>query len=232
MKLGIMQPYFFPYIGYFQLINIVDKFILYDNVAYIKNGWINRNKILIRKKANYITIPVHYASTNYYIHETQIVNFKLFKKKFIKTIILNYKKAPEFNPVLNLIETIFSSKFDYINDLNLTIIKQINKFLNINTKIILSSTININHTLKGEEKIIAICQKIKANEYINSIGGVDLYSKKNFSSQNIHLKFLKTKNIEYKQFNEKFIPNLSIIDVMMFNNPQQIDKFLNNYKIY
>ena len=141
MKIGIMQPYFLPYIGYFALINAVDKFVLYDDVAYIKNGWINRNRIKVGNNANYITVPVTSASTNYMINEVKIVNYANFKTRLSKTLEANYKKAPSYVEIIGLLMDIFHGSFDYINDLNRKALFKVIEYLDINTEMITSSSI-------------------------------------------------------------------------------------------
>ncbi len=231
MKLAIMQPYFFPYIGYFQLINAVDKFVVYDDVAYIKNGWINRNRIMVSNKTQYITTPVTNASTNYLINETQIVNYQRFKNKFLKTIKYNYSKAPYFNEIFNLLKEIFSEDFYYISKLNVSLLFRILDYLKIKTEILIASESFGNQDLNSQERVLDICKKENATIYINAIGGTELYDKEKFKNSNINLYFLKPKYISYKQQNNEFIPWLSIIDVMMFNYPEKINKMLNEYSL-
>ena len=231
MKLGIMQPYFLPYIGYFQLINAVDKFILYDDVAYIKNGWINRNKIMISNKVQYITVPVTNASTNYLINETRIVDYQRFKKKFLKTIIYNYSKAQYFDKTFNLLNEVFSNDFLYISKLNIFWLFKVLDYLKIETEILIASEFLKNQNLNSQERILNICKNLKADIYINAIGGKELYDKNTFNSAGTNLYFIKTNDIEYKQFNHNFVPWLSIIDTMMFNSREQVTQMLNNYEL-
>ncbi|WP_042142566.1 WbqC family protein [Paucisalibacillus sp. EB02] len=232
MKLGIMQPYFFPYIGYWQLINLVDKYVIYDDVNYIKKGWINRNKILMYNKDIFINLPIHKSSQNKYINELSLSNDIIdHKKKLLKTIRTCYNNAPYFNEVYSIVEDIVTN-----NDWNLASylqysIQKVCEFLSIDTEIIVSSNINKNNYLEGQDKIIEICEVLKAKEYINAIGGRDLYTTNVFNDKDIKIKFLQTENIEYQQFGNKFIPNLSIIDVMMFNSREQISGMLNNYSL-
>jgi hypothetical protein len=231
MKLAIMQPYFFPYIGYFALINATDKFVIYDDVSYIKNGWINRNRIKIGDKANYMTVAVTNANMNFLINQVRIVNFDIFVSKFLKTIKINYQKAPEFHNILNMLEAIFSVKFGYINQLNLVIIEKVMKYLGIEKDILLSSKIEKDIQLKSQRKVIDICKRLNATEYINLIGGLNLYSKELFKENGIILSFIKVKDISYFQGKSNFIPNLSIIDVMMWNSKDEVKNLLKQYKL-
>jgi hypothetical protein len=226
MKLAIMQPYFLPYIGYFQLINAVDTFIIYDDVNFIKQGWINRNRMLADKKEYLFTLELAGASSFKQINGIEIGRGK---DKLLKTIEQSYRKAPFFEKTFQLLKSIF-----LFDDINLAAfvansILQVTKHLNIKTDITLSSIIKKNNSLHGQDKIIHICKLLNATTYVNAIGGKELYSKKDFQVQSIDLQFLCTNKIEYHQFNNEFIANLSILDVMMFNSINDIKSMLNNY---
>ena len=225
-----MQPYFFPYIGYWQLINAVDVFVLYDDVNFIKKGWINRNNILLNKSEHLITIPLLNVSQNKHINECMVSEDYKSIDNIIKTINLAYKKAPYYNLVFPYIEEIIKTKGS-ISDLVLKSVLWIKEYLGLNTEIILSSSIDKNNELKGQDKIIEIVKKLNGNHYINAIGGQELYNKEIFNNNGIKLNFIKTGEIKYKQFNNEFVPNLSIIDVMMFNSPEQIKDMLDDYTL-
>jgi hypothetical protein len=229
MKLGIMQPYFFPYIGYWQLINSVDKYIVYDDVSFINSGWINRNRILINGEDKLINLPLNKASQNKFINEINILDNSIYNTKILKTIECCYKKAPYYLKAFPVIEKIITQDVRGLAQYLEYSIRKICEYLSISTEFIASSTINKNNDLKGRDKIIEICRILDANEYINAIGGETLYSYEDFAVQGIRLRFLKTERIEYKQFKNKFVPNLSIIDVMMFNSIEEIKKMLDKY---
>ena len=233
MKIAIMQPYFMPYIGYFQLINTVDKFIIYDDVNFIKKGWINRNNILANKNRTLFTIPLKKASQNELIKDISINidSFSIWKNKFLKTLEMNYSHAKNYDSVLLLLEDVFSYDTDSISDLATYSLIVVCKYLNIKTEIILSSTIYCNEVLSGQERILDICLKEGAKTYINPIGGMELYSESLFLENNIDLFFIKTNNVIYKQFSEEFIPFLSIIDVLVFNDKEQVLDMLNKFDL-
>ncbi len=233
MKIAIMQPYFFPYIGYFQLLNAVDKFVVYDNIQYTKKGWINRNRILLNKKVEYFTLPLKKDSDYLNIVERELsTDWQQENKKILNKIKLNYSKAPYFEQTFELTKRCFDFHEKNLFQFILFSITQIMDYLEIKTKLINSSEIDINHDLKSENKVIEICKKINCNNYLNPIGGVNLYDKNNFKNQSIDLQFLKSNEIQYKQFNIEFQSNLSIIDLMMFNSKEQIINFLNKeYKL-
>lgn len=230
-KVAIMQPYFLPYIGYFQLINTVDTFILYDDVNFINKGWINRNNILVGNKANLFTIPLKNTSQNKLINEIEILNDGKWQKKLLKTIEQSYKKASEFDIFFPILTDIINFQENNISHYIYNSINIISNYLDINTSIIKSSSIYNNVQLKAEERIIDICKKEKANIYINPIGGIELYKKENFEKENIQMHFIKTKPIEYQQFSHSFVPYLSIIDLLMFNDKLKITQFFNEFEL-
>jgi hypothetical protein len=231
MKLAIMQPYIFPYIGYFQLINAVDKFIILDDVNFINKGWINRNYILINNKRTLFTIPLEKASQNKKINEIYIIDDNKWRQKLLKTIELAYKKAPFFENVFELISGIINYDKHNISVFNVNALNKILDYLNVSTEIVSSSSIYKNSELKGETRIIDICEQEKATNYINPIGGNELYNKSNFQKSNIHLNFIKTNKIEYPQFKNSFTPGLSIIDMLMFCSPEEMKSFLMKYSL-
>lgn len=231
MKIAIMQPYIFPYVGYFQLINAVDKFIVLDDVNYINKGWINRNNILVNGKGNLFTIPLKEASQNKLINEIYISDENKWKIKLLKTIEQNYKKACCFDIAYPIIEEIVNSSNSKISDFNYYSITKINNYFGIKTEIIASSSIYENTDLKAQNRIIDICMKENASVYINPIGGTELYNRKDFIDKKLELFFIKSNDIKYSQFGNDFAPWLSIIDVMMFNSIATIQKFLEQYTL-
>jgi len=232
MKVGIMQPYFMPYIGYFQLINAVDKFVLLDDVQYINRGWINRNGILMNGKELMFTLPVKKAARHLKINERFFArSFKDETEKFKKSIYYAYHKAPYYNEVKEVLRDIFNNNSLNASKFICNSLTTICKHLDIKTLIYKSSEIVKNETLKKQDRIIDINKIMKSTNYINPIGGTQLYSKEAFESNNIELNFLKTKCIVYKQYNNEFIPNLSIIDVMMFNSKEKVKELLKGYEL-
>ncbi|MCL2820272.1 MAG: WbqC family protein [Oscillospiraceae bacterium] len=228
MKLAIMQPYFFPYIGYWQLINAVDKFVIYDDVAYINRGWINRNNFLINGEKKMFSMELKGASQNKLINEIEIFdNFV----KFQKLLKFNYSKAPYYKSINEIVIGII--KFDTSN-LAAFLENSINiicSYLKIKTNIIISSAIEKNNDFKAQNKILHICKLIGASDYYNAIGGMDLYNKSEFYDSGIKLKFIKSNINMYKQFNNVFIPGLSIIDILMFNSVDSVQEMLEDYTL-
>ena len=230
MKTAVMQPYFMPYIGYFQLINAVDMFVVYDNIQFTKKGWFHRNRILVNGKDKMFRVPLKKESDYLYVAQRELADsFDNESKKIIRKIKAAYQKAPYYKEVMPLVEACFQrgsgNLFDFIH----TSLKLLTQFLQIDTKIIISSGIDIDHTLKSQDKVLAICKKLNADIYINATGGQDLYVAEAFRNEGIELRFIKTKPVEYKQFDNEFVPWLSIIDVMMFNSKKRIKEYLHDY---
>lgn len=229
----MMQPYLFPYLGYFQLVNAVDVFIFADDVNFIKGGFINRNQILHRNEERYFTVPCSKRSQNKLINEVWIsMETKGYPETIPLTIRHAYSKAPFFSEVFPLVESIFHSEVDTISKLAATSVEKVSKYLGIDVDFKFSSA-SFNHT-KGQEKsdrLINITKDLGGTTYINPIGGRDLYCQKFFKKNGIKLDFLRPESITYPQFNFKFIPDLSIIDVMMFNSIEDIGQLLNKYQL-
>ncbi|MFY9141759.1 WbqC family protein [Sulfuricurvum sp.] len=228
MTVAIMQPYFFPYIGYWQLINAVDTFVIFDDVNYINKGYINRNNILINGQKQLFTLELIGASQNKKIHEIQIGTNR---NKLLKTIEITYKKAPYFQEIFPLISTILQYEEKNLAKFIGHSLEKISSYLNIDTRFIYSSEIDKQNLLTGEKKIINIVKLLEAKQYINSIGGQELYDKKTFLNNGLELAFLQTELRKYQQFNNTFIPYLSIIDIMMFNAIEDIRTMLNQYNL-
>jgi hypothetical protein len=235
MKLGVMQPYFFPYLGYFQLVCAVDKFIAYDDVNFIKQGWINRNNILCQGRPLLFSIPLEKQSSfaKIYEVETSKLLYDKWKVSFLKTIENNYKKAPFYTPVYNLIDATLncSEGKKRVSEIALLSMQHVLTYLGIHQNIQCSNGMYQNTNLTSEARVIDICKKEHATVYINPIGGLDLYSAAAFRDQGLDLKFIKPKLAQYKQLNNEFIPGLSIIDVLMFNPVNTVKEMLNDYEL-
>jgi hypothetical protein len=227
MRLAIMQPYFLPYIGYFQLIAAVDQFVVYDNIKYTKKGWINRNRLLLHGVDVTFSLPLKKDSDSLDVVQRELAT------DFDRSRLLNqfrgaYSRAPYFPKTFHLLECIVSSEernlFRYIHHS----LVETCAHLGIDTEIRISSDVPIDHGLKSQDKVLAICEALGAESYINSIGGVDLYSKETFEQRGIALRFLRSKPFVYPQFQEAFVPWLSIIDVLMFNSVEATRSALMN----
>ncbi|HWB93115.1 MAG TPA: WbqC family protein [Puia sp.] len=235
MKIAIMQPYIFPYLGYFQLISAVDKFIVYDDVNFIKQGWINRNNILLNGQGHLFSIPVENLTSFKKINQTK-VSLRLYPAwfaKFDKTLQMAYKKAPFFETVYPMVNRILAGgeASESIAHLCTEAIREVKSYLGIGTRMQTTCTHYNNDSLKAEERVLDICKRESATVYINAIGGRELYSNASFKAQGIDLYFIQPGSIEYPQFTNTFVPYLSIIDCLMFNPADKISSMLENYKL-
>ncbi|MTI64677.1 MAG: WbqC family protein [Methylophaga sp.] len=223
-----MQPYFFPYIGYFQLIHAVDSFVIYDDVNFIKGGWINRNFILSNGEKTRITLQLLGASPNLLIKQIQIGNNC---QKLLKTIRQSYAKAPYFQDVIELIEKILSSKETNLASFLDYGLRQICNYLGLDREWYISSNLRKDVQLKGQQKVLAVCNELGTTQYINMPGGKELYDHASFTEQDIQLSFIEPRITSYEQNINEFIPSLSIIDVMMFNSQLQCQQMVKEYEI-
>lgn len=232
MTVGIMQPYFFPYIGYFQLINTVDKFVVYDNIQYSKRGWINRNRILVNGKDEYVTIPLRKDSDFLNIDQRVLSDdFSAERLKLLRRIESAYHKAPFVSSVMPLVERSLRAPSTNLFDFLLFGLCEVLSYMGVHTDIVVSSSIPIDHSLKSQSKVLAICQELKCDRYVNPVGGKELYQKEVFAANGINLAFLKAELTPYTQFNGGFVPSLSIIDVMMFNPVESMPGILGQYSL-
>lgn len=226
-KTGIMQPYFLPYIGYFQLISAVDLFIVYDNIKFTKKGWINRNRLLLNGQDSTFTLPIKNGSDSLDVRDRELAT-EFNRSRLLNQIKGAYTKAPYFNSTFPLLERIVGNDENNLFRFIENSIREICEHLAIKARIKKSSEFSIDHTLKGQEKVLALCKNAHSDTYINAIGGIDLYSKEAFQSHGVKLKFIRSKPFEYKQFDHAFVPWLSIVDVMMFNSIETIQEALEN----
>ena len=231
MKVAIMQTYFFPYIGYFQLIGSVDLFIVYDNIKYTKKGWINRNRMLQNGKDVMFSLPLKSDSDFLHVRDRELAaDFN--RDKLLNQISSAYRRAPYFAQTFPLIEQVVRHEERNLFKFLLYSIASTCEHLRIATKIMVSSAIAIDHGLKNQDKVLALCEAVGVNAYVNATGGMELYSKDEFLARGIELKFIKSKPFEYAQFGNEFVPWLSIIDVMMFNPLDAIRECIsNNYEL-
>ena len=231
MKGAIMQPYFLPYIGYFQLIASVDQFIVYDNIKYTKKGWINRNRMLLNGTDAMFSLPLKKGSDSLDVVERELAG------DFDRTKLLNqfkgaYGNSPQFELTYPILERIVrhedANLFCYIHHS----IVRLCEHLDIKTKLRISSEIAIDHELKGQDKVLSLCKASGVDAYINTIGGVELYAKEDFRIQGIDLQFIKARPFEYAQFGAPYVPWLSIVDVLMFNPLNTVRACINeNYDL-
>lgn len=233
MKIGVMQPYLFPYIGYWQLINAVDKFVILDDVNYIMRGYINRNTILLNGKLHKFTIPMKKASQNKLIMDTELAFIEEDKKRFLATITTAYKRAPYYGQVYPMLEKIVCNDEADLTAYIQYSLETIAEYLQLDTVFLRSSQIDKDSSLRAQDRIVAICKQLDADIYINPCGGRSLYNHEAFARESMQLRFLdtRTEQIKYQQNQDNFEKNLSIIDVLMFNDVDTIKRFLEEYDL-
>lgn len=223
-----MQPYFLPYIGYFQLIAAVDVFVVYDNIKYTKRGWINRNRMLENGRDALFSLPLRSGSDALAVHQRELAD-SFCPDKLLARFAGAYRRAPEFPPTFRLLEEVLS-----FSDRNLF------KFLHhalaatcahlgLGTQIRVSSTLTIDQRLKAEDKVMAICREFGAETYVNAIGGQGLYARAAFAEQGVELSFLQSRALVYSQFGSPFVPWLSIVDVLMFNSLHTVQHWVRSH---
>lgn len=222
MKTAIMQPYFLPYLGYFQLIAAVDCFVVYDTIQYTKRGWINRNQMLRGGQAVPFTLPLQKASDYLDVRDRQLAE-SFDPSSLCAQIAGAYRKAPEFARTFPLIESLLHYRGANLFDVIHNALRQCCDHLGIATPIRVSSDVEGGPpALRGVDRVIDICRRTGASTYVNPPGGRELYSGEHFRAHGLELKFLQPTLPPYRQFGSDFVPSLSILDVMMFNSPETI----------
>lgn len=226
-KLAVMQPYFFPYLGYFQLIRAVDAFVVYDDVNYIKGGWINRNYILTNRDKQLITLPLQDASQNKLINQIEVGG----QHRILKSLYHSYGKAPYFDAIYPVIEDIFAQIEKNLARFLEYQLRCICEYLGLHTQWHISSALKKDNGLCGQEKVLSICEELGATHYINAPGGKALYDQQSFATRGLQLSFIQSREVSYRQFGTRFLPSLSIIDVLMFNSCEQCARLLEEYDL-
>jgi WbqC-like protein len=212
-----MQPYFLPYIGYFQLISAVDVFVVYDTIQYTKKGWINRNRMLRSGEPATFTLPLRSDSDYLNVRDRELAE-DFDPRRLIRQFEGAYRRAPRYAETMPLVERILTcperNLFAYLE----WSIRATCDHLRIETRIERSSAIDVDHRLRREERVIALCKALGATSYVNPPGGVDLYDAADFAANGVELQFLRPRPFTYRQFGDPFVPSLSIVDVLMFND--------------
>lgn len=230
-KIAIMQPYFLPYMGYWQLIAQVDEFVVYDNIKYTKKGWINRNRFLQNGGDVVFSLPLKAASDDLDVDKRELSD-TFEREKLVRQLREAYRKAPHFNENFPLIESIINFSENNLSCYIGNSIQAICRYLDISTPIIISSAIPVEHrSLKGKDKVIAICKSLMATDYINPIGGLELYNKDEFTQEDVNLTFLKSRALNYDAFGKEAVPHMSILDVLMFNSREKTKEYLNEFDL-
>jgi hypothetical protein len=231
-RIAVMQPYFMPYLGYFQMVNAVNQFVIYDDIQYTKQSWFNRNRYLLNGKPHYFTIPVRKDSDFLNVNEREVSpNYQSQKKGMITRFEMAYKKAPFFEKVYPLLLEILNYDEKNLYRFIRHSFDSVCDYLKIDTEVFPSSRVNGGENLAGKERVIDMCKKLGAEHYINLPGGRALYDKEDFEEKGIRLSFIDPVFTRYNQFGEEFTPGLSILDVMMFNPVDEIGEMLQRFEL-
>ncbi|WP_147114934.1 WbqC family protein [Tateyamaria sp. syn59] len=228
MRAAIMQPYLLPYIGYFQLIAHADTFVIYDDIQFSKKGWINRNRFLRNGDAVMFTLPLRKDSDYLDVRDRNIAD-AYDPKKLIAQIENAYRKAPQFATAMPVIEEILGCSernlFTFIHHS----VTRVCTCLGLDTPIIVSSSLGDTTGLKGQDRVLAICEAVSATSYVNPIGGLDLYQASAFQARGMDLHFMRRTSLAYEQFGHPFVPDLSILDIMMFNSVDEARSLITDH---
>ena len=233
MRLAVMQPYLFPYVGYYQLVAAVDQFVFFDDVNFIKRGWIHRNAVLLQGERYRFTVPLLKASQNKQICHTQLhpEEYSRWCQKFLKTLHQGYASSPFFEETYALVQRVLLSENDSIATLAARSVTEVANYLQIATAFTHASALGYARSGGGQDKIISLCRTQQAKEYINAIGGQELYDSASFEKEGIVLRFLQSHEVKYEQSSSLFVPYLSMIDMLMECSVDDIQALLTQYKL-
>lgn len=232
MIVSIMQPYFFPYLGYFQLIHASDAFVAYDTAQYSRGGWINRNRILGDGGPRWFTLPVAHDDITLPIHGRRYADADGgARQQLLRKLDNQYRRAPHFAATMALLEPLLLDREANVAAYNLRLLQGLCVHLGIGTRIELASRLPATDGLRGQDTVLALCRGLGATSYLNSIGGTALYSAEDFAREGLGLRFLRSDAPPYPQFAGDPVPGLSIIDVLMFNDRARIAAMLDRYNL-
>jgi len=232
MTLAIMQPYLFPYIGYFQLMHAADKMLLLDDVAWINKGWINRNRILVQGQPQYLSFPVAGASQNKTIRELELLTPTTWKNTLEKTLLMAYKKAPQFERFFPVLQTMLHAEITHLSTYIFHSLQVLCQYMQLPVQLIASTGAYPHEALKGQDRILDLCRQEQAVVYINPPGGAGLYDAERFRQQGVQLSFLQPLLTPYAQRGSaNFVPALSIIDVLMHCDAAEVQHQLKQYQL-
>jgi hypothetical protein len=222
MLVAIMQPYFLPYLGYFQLMSLCDTFVFFDDVQYVTRRWMNRNQILLHGRAAWLTYPVAYGPASSAINQRVYVGTHDAKANVLNKVREAYRRAPHFDEIYPEVESCLDFEGKSVAEVNANLLKVIARRLGLRCSFKFASEFGVQPHLHGEDRIVALCRCLGATDYVNPIGGVELYDDAKFAQNSLGLTFLRSDDFTYPQFGDAFVPSLSVIDALMFNNGLQL----------
>jgi hypothetical protein len=231
MTLALMQPYAFPYLGYFQLMGAVDRFVLLDDVNYINAGWINRNRLMGSSGPLRFTLPIEGASQNRRLGELQLVSGPLWQDKLLRTIEQSYSRSPGFAHAWPVVEAVLRFPERRLTDWLRHSLERVCAALGVNTPMVSAAAVHPAGAARGQRRVVEICLREGATDYVNSDGGRALYTPDAFANEGVRLHFLTHHPRPYPQRGAAFVERLSIIDVMMSNPRCALPGLLGDYSI-
>lgn len=234
MKLGIMQPYFFPYIGYFQLIAACDKYIFFDTPQFERRSWMNRNRIInVAEGSTYISVPVVKAPQKTAICDMHINNSTNWREKLLAQLEVYKKRAPYYRETMEIVRSVIARETDSLVKMNVASVIEPCKYVGIDTdwSILTQMGLSIRQDCKADEWCLEISKAMGAEDYINPPGGQSFYDREKYAAEGVRLHFIHPELLPYEQGVGRFEPGLSIIDVMMYNSPEKIREMLNAYSL-
>lgn len=231
MKLGIMQPYYFPYLGYIQLMNAVDQFVILDHVQFAKRGWIHRNRILVEGHIKPIHLKIDHMTQHRTIREHERILDPVHETYQLRLLHHAYQRAPSYADVMPMVERIIQNEERNVATYLETLLTEVRDYLEMDTELLVASSLDYDKSLKCEQLVLEICHHLRTSHYINAIGGQELYDKQRFAESGVPLDFIQMDAVEYAQFGHPFTPNLSIIDVLMFNSKTKMRELLDAYTL-
>lgn len=229
MKLGIMQPYFFPYIGYFELICRTDRWIVFDTAQYIRHGWVNRNRILHPTQGwQYIIVPTARHEQKTPIHEIRIANTDRWRERLLGQLQHYRKQAPYFRAVMDLVAECLEPGEDSLSRLNVKSLQRVCTYLGIafNYTVFSEMKLTLGPVEEPGDWALRIAEALGASEYINPPGGAGLFNPAKFAASRIKLTIQPPIDFVYRCGKYTFEPNLSILDVLMWNAPETVQSYL------
>ena len=233
LRLAVMQPYLFPYLGYFQLMAASDRFVAYDDVSYIRQGWVNRNRILVQGQPYLFTLPVRSASSFIPIDQVELhpAQYRAWRERFLRTLAQAYARAPHAGTVIPWLRELLDEPHERLVDLLTATLRSTMDRLGLRTAFVPSSRPYANQHLHGQDRILDICRLEGASGYINAIGGMALYDRAVFASRGIELSFLRSRLPAYPQGRHPFVPGLSILDALMHVDVEGLQGMLREYDL-
>jgi hypothetical protein len=232
MRTVVMQPYFFPYLGYFQLLAVADVFVVFEDVHFIKKGWIHRNRILVDGAPKLFTVPLAGASQNRRIHELEVHDGERWGRAFLASLQGAYARAPHYRSAIEVVrESLPGAGPTLVADLAVRSVRNVAEYVGLSLPPLRSSRDFGNAELKGQARIIDICRRVGARTYVNPASGERLYQLEAFEDAGMELHFLAPELEVYRQFGGEFVPYLSVIDVLMFNPPERVGEWMRRGRV-